>query len=282
MSTQRRLLDAIADLPEPYRERLRASLGRPQGERTSPPRRPPSRLAVAGVAALAALAAVTVVGGGPGHELAGRFVIGAATAGPGPNAGKPPGPDGSSLPACHQRLTALRRESLQLERALWVRGHHRSLFPLGADNPAAAQVLLPLVTHIVRAGRAEPPALTLECRTFACELRVVERGEAGRSLWQRAIQNDGRLRQHRRGLGFIAERPARHPGPGGRIVEYRFGFTLRHPSGGALDWDGPPVGPDALAAMASFLPAGVEECAAQASGLERMLATRREGAARGF
>jgi hypothetical protein len=249
MSTQHRLLDAIADLA---------------------------------VAALAALAAVTVVAGGPARESGGRFVIGAATAGPGRIAGKPPGPNESSLPVCHERLTALRRESLQLERALWVRGHHRSLFPLGADNPAAAQVLLPMVTRIVRAGRAETPPLTLECRTFACELRVVERGEAGRSLWQRAIQNDGQLRQHRRGLGFIGERPARHPGSDGKTAEFRFGLTLRHPSGGALDWDGPPVGPDALAAMATFLPAGVEECAAQTSGLERTLATRREAAARGF
>ena len=201
-----------------------------------------------------------------------------------PPAARPPGPGGgqipgeaASLPACQERLTGLRRQEAEVERGIWTHGTAQTLFTLGAANPEPPDKLIPILTRIVRADRAETPPLGLECRTWACELRVLEASADGLRLWLSSIQSDQEFVSHRRNMGFVDRgRPVRDPVSGNELIEHRVVFGLRDPSGRPVE---APQAP-APTPSATDLPVVAGECWAQVGALETRLVERQAVLAR--
>jgi RNA polymerase sigma factor (sigma-70 family) len=156
---------------------------------------------VAGLGGLVALVRGPVrIDGGPGRPVAAVIAVerpapptpplaGAVTAPPAPPAAAPVS---AAFAACRTDVTRLRVQVADAENeALSVVSPH-TLFRRGAPNPTAEAKLGPELERVLRGTRSAPPAHTLECRTWACKLTVLETNEEMRrpDHWIGPLQRD--------------------------------------------------------------------------------------------
>jgi hypothetical protein len=134
---------------------------------------------------------------------------------------------------CQERDRALAtladRWTTFLDRAL-----PETVFPTGRPNRVAHDVLLPLLEAAFRElspeGRA--PSLALECRTWACKLRVLHLPEQDTTIWERSFGTHHKLRGLFRGSQVSARRPSAEMFSGRPLEEMTVFVKLADPTGG--------------------------------------------------
>src|SRR6185436_6666130 len=120
-------------------------------------------------------------------------------------------PNGGELAACQAEVRRLRAEgaTAEVERRKRLSPHEQ--FALGNANPMAAAALAPAVDRLL--GGSAAPAHTLECRTWACRLKVALTKEDERRVngWMKGLQSDEELGERVAGIEFHAGTPGKDP-----------------------------------------------------------------------
>jgi len=182
---------------------------------------------------------------------------------------------GTDLTACQNEVTRLRAESAAAEVERQRRLPPKELFALGTANPAAEAALAPAIERLLKGTSPAAPAHTLECRTRACRLMVVETKEeqARTREWTKRLQSDEEMGDRRAGMGFHAGTPTKDPLSGVALDQKEVIIVLADPSGKRVPQPRPPEKP---AVSSAPLPATAESCAAEAARLRAQLQKARD------
>jgi RNA polymerase sigma factor (sigma-70 family) len=165
-----------------------------------------------------------------------------APAPPSPSPAAPTSEFPPALVACRARAGTLRQEVALSDVEVWKHAGTEHLFERGEPNPAAEAELRAMLEPILRAGRAETPPFTLECRTWACRLTVLEPDEdAARKSWVRNFRNHEALEGRTRSVGFRGgPRETRDALTGATLWEVESLIALAAPSGERVAAPTPP------------------------------------------
>ncbi|HXU80297.1 MAG TPA: hypothetical protein VN914_02795, partial [Polyangia bacterium] len=140
-------------------------------------------------------------------------------------------PNGGELAACQAEVRRLRAEgaTAEVERRKRLSPHEQ--FALGNANPMAAAALAPAVDRLL--GGSAAPAHTLECRTWACRLKVALTKEDERRVngWMKGLQSDEELGERVAGIEFHAGTPGKDPLSGAGVSQRDVFIALAAPSG---------------------------------------------------
>jgi hypothetical protein len=159
---------------------------------------------------------------------------------------------------CAARLDAAGAELATVEPEFVARTYPRTVFAHCGPNPAAERVLTPLVERALGGGGGAA-GLAIECRTWACRIRVLHGARLDPAGWERALTGPtlaGRLHT----ISVVGRRPTTDAFDGEDLVEATVYFKLTDPSGGP-----------ARSARRPRTPAGAD-CQAQLADVERRLA----------
>ena len=183
-----------------------------------------------------------------------------------------PRPAAADLPAaladCQQRNQTLRQQLAQGELDIWRYLGSQTRFERGGEpNPAAEAELRAVLPEALRAGRAEAPPFTLECHTWDCRLRVLERSEgAARRSWVSAFKRGESLPGRLSKVGFKGGPEYRQDALSGTGVwEVIANLALADPSGKPVARPGTPT----VAVDRSPLPGTLDGCEQQLTDLLR-------------
>jgi phage tail protein X len=131
---------------------------------------------------------------------------------------------------CLARFAARTVALDQLESDFVRRVYARTLFVTGKANPTAARALGPLLEQAMQLAAPEPPAVALECRTWACRIRVLHGARIDPAAWEKALRAPGLLgRLH--SIAVVGRRPTTDALDGEDLVEATVYFKLVDPSG---------------------------------------------------
>jgi RNA polymerase sigma-70 factor, ECF subfamily len=176
-------------------------------------------------------------GAPPGPATTARVQL-ARMAGAAPAAGMhfTNGGDSVDLTGCLARLERARQAQAAVEPVYLQRAYTPSLFASGAANPAAYQALLPALEQAFDATARGPqrPALALECRTWACRLKVLQPARSPTAAWEAALTTHAALAGRILKSEVNARRPTADPLTGEALVEATVFLKLADPSGGRL------------------------------------------------
>src|SRR4051812_48508999 len=113
------------------------------------------------------------------------------------------------LVACQQKLAHLRQQQAAIEPVFVSSARPQALFDTGAPNPTAERTLRPLLGRFFQndAGAAD---YLVECKTWICRVRVVER-DGAHGPWMHELQRDREILARTVGRGFESGRPTRDP-----------------------------------------------------------------------
>lgn len=175
--------------------------------------------------------------------------------------------------ACRTRAEALRAEVAASDVELWRHAGAEYLAGVGAPNPAAEAELREVLPALLRGGRDETPPFSLECRTWACRLLVLERSEdSGRRAWAKGFRAVEPLQKRTRKIGFRGGPvPVEDPVSGASMWQIEGHFSLADPSGRPVERVVPPV----VEVDRSPLPVSLVGCQAVVTGLEQRLEGQR-------
>jgi hypothetical protein len=133
-------------------------------------------------------------------------------------------------PDCAARFAKASAALAQVERDYVTRVYARTLFASGTANPAAERALGPLLERAMQVARPDPPSLALECRTWACRIRVLHAARLTAAAWEQALASPplaGRLHS----IAVVGRRPTTDALDGEDLVEATVYFKLTDPSG---------------------------------------------------
>jgi hypothetical protein len=160
-------------------------------------------------------------------------------------------------PDCAARFAKTAAALAQVERDYVARVYARTLFASGTANPAAERALRPLLERAMQPASPEPPSVALECRTWACRIRVLHAARLTAAVWEKALAGPllaGRVHS----IAVVGRRPTTDALDGEDLVEATVYFKLTDPSGEPL----------ASSSMAmAFVPG--PECAMRLADLEK-------------
>jgi hypothetical protein len=131
---------------------------------------------------------------------------------------------------CQAQLAAVRGELAAVEPEYIAVAPARLLFEEGAPNPAAEAELAPVVTRLMKGDAGAAPDFVLECRTWACLLKVLQPTGGNADAWMRPLQSDHDLQSRIRGLGFQSGTLTRDPVSGTDLSEQLVRFSLLAPA----------------------------------------------------
>jgi hypothetical protein len=174
----------------------------------------------------------------------------------------------AALADCQRQDQALRHEVAQGELDLWRYIGSQSRFERGGKpNPAAEAELRAVLPEALRAGRAETPPFTLECHTWTCRLRVLEKSEgAARGSWVRPFRNGDSLPGRLRKVGYKGGPEYRQdPVSNSGVWEVIANLDLADPSGKPVARPATPP----LAVDRSPLPGTIDGCQQQLTELQQ-------------
>jgi hypothetical protein len=181
----------------------------------------------------------------------------------------------AALADCQQQNQTLRQAVAQGELDLWRYIGSQGRFERGGTpNPAAETELRAVLPEALRAGRTESPPFTIECHTWDCRLRVLERSESGaRRSWVHAFKRGDGLPGRLRKVGFKGGPEYRQdPVSNTGVWEIIANLALADPSGRPVARPGTPP----LAVDRSPLPATIDGCQQQLADLHRQRQEQRE------
>jgi hypothetical protein len=118
----------------------------------------------------------------------------------------------------------------EVERDYVARVYARTLFASGTPNAAAERVLQPLLERAMQLASPTAPALALECRTWACRIRVLQGAGLQAASWEKALAGPslvGRIHS----IAVVGRRPTTDALHGEDLVEATVYFKLTDPSG---------------------------------------------------
>jgi RNA polymerase sigma factor (sigma-70 family) len=180
-----------------------------------------------------------------------------------------------ALADCQRRNQTQREELARGELAVWRYVGSQGRFERGGSpNPAAEAELRAVLPEALRAGRAESPPFTLECHTWDCRLRVLEKSEgAARGSWVYPFKRGDVLPGRFRKVGFKGgPEYRRDPLSSTGVWEVIANLALADPSGTPVARPGAPV----LAVDRSPLPGTLAGCQQQLAELQRRSQEQRE------
>jgi hypothetical protein len=163
-------------------------------------------------------------------------------------------------PDCAARFAQTSATLAEVERDYVARVYARTLFASGTANAAAERVLRPLLERAMQLASADPPSLALECRTWACRIRVLHGARLDAAAWERALAGAslaGRIHS----IAVVGRRPTTDALDGEDLVEATVYFKLTDPSGEQL-----------AASSTDMAFVRGPDCATQLAGLEKRLA----------
>jgi hypothetical protein len=94
---------------------------------------------------------------------------------------------GADQTDCAGRLASTSATLAEVERDYVARVYARTLFMSGTPNPAAERALQPLLERAMQLASPHPPALALECRTWACRIRVLQGAGLKAASWEKVL-----------------------------------------------------------------------------------------------
>ena len=183
---------------------------------------------------------------------------------------------GADLAECAPRLEELRREAAALEPVYVARAFTPTVFARSSPNPAAHAALLPELEAVFAALGAGPqrPSLALECRVWACRMKVLQPAGTGTRVWEQALTTHPRLAARIRNADVSARRPLADPLTGEAMAEATVFLKLADPSGGPAGTSPPASQPRDPA------PATAALCQAEIDQTQRRIATMKKLVAR--
>jgi RNA polymerase sigma-70 factor (ECF subfamily) len=174
----------------------------------------------------------------------------------------------AALADCQQSNQTLRAEVAQGELEIWRYVGSQGRFERGGKpNPAAEAELRAVLPEALRSGRVESPPFTLECHTWDCRLRVLEKSETGaRRSWVEPLKRGDSLSGRLRKVGFKGGPEYRQdPLSNTEVWEVIANLALADPSGKPMPRPGTPP----LAIDRSPLPATIDGCQQQLTELQQ-------------
>jgi len=203
-----------------------------------------------------------------------------AEPGASPAAGlRPPATGAAAPPAamdrdqCRSAVTHLRREVAIAENEHLLRLDGEERFHLGEANPAAQQVIAPVIARIL-GGDGAAPSHSLDCRTWACRLLLLKTAQelAAQDAWQHRLRDDLDISERLDSFSLSAAAPTKDPVSKVPLYEVPVYLALADPSGQRL----PRPRPDpATTAAAAPLPSTLEGCRRELALLHGRLAEAR-------
>jgi hypothetical protein len=157
--------------------------------------------------------------------------------------------DGADCPA---RLAARTAAADQLSVEFVARVYPRTLFAATQPNPTAERTLEPLLDAAMQRVAREPPAVALECRTWACRIRLLHGARLDPAGWEKALGGPG-LRGRLHSIAVVGRRPTIDALDGEDLVEATVYFKLTDPSGQAVATRAARAGDSALGDCAASL-----------------------------
>ena len=152
----------------------------------------------------------------------------------------------ATFDSCQQVLAARRKELAAAEAVYRNRAPKDVLFDEGAPNPTARAALLPELERITRDD--DGVSFSLECRTWACRVLLVEpgdnRGSGGPSLIS-DISHDADIKQRLRSWWFLPGKAAHDPISGTTYTETPVHLVLKTTSGAPIPGMPPALDPPA-------------------------------------
>lgn len=112
---------------------------------------------------------------------------------------------------CGKQLTALRAQLAATEPEFIATARGEKLFELGQPNPVAEATLGSLLAALMKGDAGAAPDCTLECRTWACRLEILEPEGGNGNSWSQPLQRDPAMRERTRGIGFGSGLPVKDP-----------------------------------------------------------------------
>lgn len=196
--------------------------------------------------------------------------LGAALATGGAGADEPPAQP-ATPPPCPERLESARRSLAALEPRFVEKVYAPTLYETSSRNAEAERVLLPLLERTLKKAAADVTdlSLSLECRTWACKLLVLQPYRSNTAGWEKALEAAPELRERLRGHGVASRRRTSDTFGHEDLAEATVFFKLVDPSGQPRP---PEARPAARAQPANAPPATPAECAAEVDKLEKKLA----------
>jgi len=131
---------------------------------------------------------------------------------------------------CSARLAARTADYEQLKTEFVDRVYPRTVFAKTKPNPTAERALGPLVERAMEKLSPEPPAVALECHTWACRIRVLHGTRIDPARWERALAS-GDLQGRLHSVAVVGRRPTTDALDGEDLVEATVYFKLVDPSG---------------------------------------------------
>jgi hypothetical protein len=134
---------------------------------------------------------------------------------------------------CPQRVEAATLAMARIEADFVQRAYARTVFRSGAPNAEAEKVLRPIIEMMMESTARDRPAFALECRTWACRIRVLHAAWANAARWEGVLRSRelaGRLHA----VTVVGRRPTSDAIDGEDLVEATVYFKLIDPSGASL------------------------------------------------
>jgi hypothetical protein len=184
-----------------------------------------------------------------------------------------PAPGGSPPPGCPEQLARDRLTLVELEPEFVERLYSPALYAAGEVNPAARRVLLPfLESTIERAAGVPDLSVSLDCRTWACRLLVLQPRRSDTSGWQKALDGAA-VRERIRTFSISARNRTADTLSGQDLVEATVFLKLADPSG-------EPRPPGTRPAARPLAPIAPDLCPAEAAAAEKTIAAMRAAMAK--
>jgi hypothetical protein len=184
------------------------------------------------------------------------------------------GPSAGGSPLdCPERLSRDRRALIELEPQFVERLYPPALYAAGEVNPAARRALLPFLESTIEKTAGVPElSVSLDCRTWACRLLVIQPRRSDTRGWQKALDGAA-VRERIRTFSISARSRTADTLSGQDLVEATVFLKLADPSG-------EPRPPGARPVARPLPPAAPDRCPAEAEAAEKTLASMRAAMAR--
>jgi hypothetical protein len=141
-------------------------------------------------------------------------------------------PAARAEPDCAARLQNVRRILNAIEPDYVAKLYPPRLFLTGKANPEAQAALLPVLEPALKKAAGVPDlSLTLECRTWACRLLVLQPFDSSTAGWEKALASAPELAERLRGSGVAARRRTAETFGGQDLAEATVYFKLADRSG---------------------------------------------------
>jgi hypothetical protein len=130
-------------------------------------------------------------------------------------------------------LQSARRTVTALEPDFVEKLYPPKLFLTGRPNPTAAAALQPVLEPILKKAAAGVPdlSLTLECRTWACRMLVLQPYRSDTAAWEKALTSVPELTGRLHGSGVATRRRTAETLGGQDLTEATVYFKLADRSG---------------------------------------------------